>query len=151
YVENLGFVSALLDRNPNLYVDIGGRAPELGRQPRAAARFIEGHADRVLFGADLLPVTTRGYSAYFRLLETDDEHFSFTPDDGVPQHGRWNISGLALSTPTLERVYAANAYDLLHLDAVPGTTTRVSESPARTLSLRSAAGGTASAAPARPD
>ncbi len=136
YAENLGFVSGLLDRYPNLVVDIGGRAPELGRQPRAASRFIEQYADRVLFGADLLPMTAKGYGVYFRLLETDDEYFSYAPDDGSPQHGRWNISGLALSAPTLERIYSTNARHLLHLDAAGNTTRRVSESSSPTLPIR---------------
>jgi predicted TIM-barrel fold metal-dependent hydrolase len=112
YAENLDHVSGLLDRNPNLFVDIAGRAPELGRQPRAAARFIERHGDRVLFGSDLLPVSAAGYAVYFRLLETDDEYFPYT-ENGSPAHqGRWNISGLGLTRGTLERVYAGNACGL---------------------------------------
>ncbi len=145
YVENLRFVAGLLDRYPNLLVDIGGRAPELGRQPRAAARFIEQYADRVLFGSDLLPPSAQGYGVYFRLLETDDEYFSYAPDDGSPQHGRWNISGLALSAPTLERIYSTNARHLLHLDAAENTTTRVSQPVSPTLPIRRSSGAPAHA------
>jgi predicted TIM-barrel fold metal-dependent hydrolase len=115
YAENLSYVSTLLDRYPNLYIDIGGRAPDLGRQPRAAARLIERHVDRVLFGSDLLPISAAGYGLYFRLLETDDEYFPYTPDGEAPPQGRWHISGLALGHESLERLYAENARRLLGL------------------------------------
>ncbi|MDQ1466061.1 MAG: hypothetical protein QOH10_476, partial [Actinomycetota bacterium] len=88
--------------------DISARVSELGRQPRAAAALIARHPDRVLFGADLLPVDPEQYRVYFRLLETDDEHFSYSPS-APPGHGRWNISGLGLDRAVLEQVYAGNA------------------------------------------
>jgi predicted TIM-barrel fold metal-dependent hydrolase len=112
FAENLGWVDALLTRYPNVAVDISARAPELGRQPRAAAALIAAHPDRVLFGADLLPIDAEQYRMYFRLLETDDEHFSYSPG-GPPGHGRWNISGLGLGRDVLEQVYAGNARRLL--------------------------------------
>jgi predicted TIM-barrel fold metal-dependent hydrolase len=115
HAENLGHVDALLDRYPNLFIDIGGRAPDLGRQPRAAARLITRHVERVLFGSDLLPISAAGYGVYFRLLETDDEYFPYAPDADAPPQGRWHISGLGLDRSTLERVYAANARELLRL------------------------------------
>ncbi len=115
YAENLGFVSGLLDRYPNLFIDIGGRAPDLGRQPRAAARLIDKHVDRVLFGSDLLPISAAGYGVYFRLLETEDEYFPYSVGTEAPHQGRWQISGLGLSRETLERVYAANARAVLRL------------------------------------
>jgi predicted TIM-barrel fold metal-dependent hydrolase len=115
HVEDVAAVSALLDRYPNLLVDISGRAPEIGRQPRAAARLIAKHPDRVLFGTDQLPIRAEDYGVYFRLLETDDEHFSYAPGRTPPPHGRWRISGLALDPATLEQVYAANARRLLRI------------------------------------
>ncbi len=115
HVENLAAVSALLDRYANLYVDISGRAPELGRQPRAAARLIAAHPDRVLFGTDQLPIRADDYGVYFRLLETDDEYFSYAPGRTPPPHGRWQISGLALDGAILEQVYATNARRILRI------------------------------------
>jgi predicted TIM-barrel fold metal-dependent hydrolase len=115
HVEDLARVSQLLDRYPNLLIDISGRAPELGRQPRAASRLIESHAGRVLFGTDQLPIHREDYGVYFRLLETDDEYFSYAPGRPTPPHGRWQISGLALSHETLEQVYAGNARRLLQI------------------------------------
>jgi predicted TIM-barrel fold metal-dependent hydrolase len=118
-VENLDAVSTLLDRYPNLLIDISGRAPDLGRQPRAAARLMTRHADRVLFGTDQLPIRVDDYGVYFRLLETDDEYFSYAPGRNPPPHGRWQISGLALERATLEQVYAANARRILGIDPPP--------------------------------
>jgi predicted TIM-barrel fold metal-dependent hydrolase len=112
--ENLAWVDTLLTRYPNVAIDLSARAPELGRQPRAAARLIERHRDRVLFGADLLPIDPEQYRTYFRLLETDDEYFPYSPS-GPPGHGRWNISGLGLSRDVLEQVYASNARRVLAL------------------------------------
>lgn len=115
HVENLAAVSTLLDRYPNLLVDISGRVAEIGRQPRAAARFVAAHPDRVLFGTDQLPIRADDYGVYFRLLETDDEYFSYAPGRTPPPHGRWQISGLALDGGILEQVYAANARRLLRI------------------------------------
>jgi predicted TIM-barrel fold metal-dependent hydrolase len=117
-VEHLAHVSELLDRYPNLMIDLSGRAPELGRQPRAVARLCARHADRVLFGTDQLPVDPAGYGVYFRLLESDDEYFSYAPGRAAPPHGRWQISGLALDAEILAQVYSANARRLLGLGPV---------------------------------
>lgn len=56
--EDLFYVSKLLDANPNLYVDIGARCAELGRQPYTAREFFIRHANRILFGTDLIPEVT---------------------------------------------------------------------------------------------
>ena len=112
FPENLAWVDALLGRYPNLSIDISARAAELGRQPRAAARLIERHADRVLFGADLLPIDPAQYRVYFRLLESDDEYFSYSAG-GPPRQGRWKIAGLGLDRVVLEQVYATNARRVL--------------------------------------
>jgi predicted TIM-barrel fold metal-dependent hydrolase len=113
FPEDLSWVDALL-RYPNVAIDVSARIAELGRQPRAAAALIERHADRILFGTDLLPIDAARYRVYFRALETLDEHFPYSAD-GVPPHGRWAISGLGLPRAVLEQVYAGNARRLLHL------------------------------------
>lgn len=113
--EDLGRVSAMLDRYPNYWIDLAARA-ELGRQPRAAARLVADHADRVLFGADIFPIDPAEYACHFRILETDDEYFSYSADREVPAPtGRWAVSGLALPTDVLEQVYAGNARRLFGL------------------------------------
>jgi len=118
--EDLAYVSECLDSHPNMHVDIAARIGELGRQPRAARRFIERYQDRVLFGTDAswsrsTPQQTFSdalYEIYFRFLETEDEYFPYAPAP-VPPQGRWNISGLGLPDQVLRKVYSANAARLL--------------------------------------
>ncbi len=111
YAENLTWVGRLLDRAPNLYVDIAARISELGRQPYTARRFFLKYADRILFGADL-GVDPAVYRIYYRFLETDDEYFDYDTGD-VPGQGRWCIYGLFLPDNVLEKVYRLNALRLL--------------------------------------
>ena len=107
YAENLGWVASLMDRCPNMYVDISARISELGRQPYSARRFIERFSDRVLFGIDCGP-SLSAYHTYYRFLETNDEYFSY--DDGaIPHQGRWQIYGLNLPAHVLENIYYNNA------------------------------------------
>lgn len=106
WAENLQWVSAVLDRLPNLVVDTGARLAELGRQPRAAAAFVRRHADRVLWGSDSFPFEPGAVSRWFRVLETADEAFDYGP---VPDQGRWTVSGLDLEPDVLAAVYAGNA------------------------------------------
>ncbi|WP_131745319.1 amidohydrolase family protein [Frankia sp. Cppng1_Ct_nod] len=126
--EDLGEVTRMLDAYPNLCIDVSARAAELGRQPRVARRFIERFADRVLFGTDSFPPAADGYRAYFRLLETDDDHFAYSTSVPPPQ-GRWAAYGLDLSADVLRRVYAGNAARLL--PGVPPSAT----TPSATLPL----------------
>jgi predicted TIM-barrel fold metal-dependent hydrolase len=113
YAENLGWVSQLLERCPNFYVDFGARISELGRQPYAARRFFLQYADRILFGTDGGPDLAT-YRVYYRFLETDDEYFNYNPDpQGIPGQGRWYIYGLFLPDEVLEKVYYQNAARIL--------------------------------------
>lgn len=121
--EDLGRVSAALDRFPNLAVEIGARINELGRQPRASRRFFERYQDRILFGTDAVPFGHETpqqvfgdalYEIYFRFLETEDEYFDYAPAP-VPPQGRWRIYGIGLPESILRKVYLENAERLLHL------------------------------------
>ncbi len=107
YAENLGWVSALLDRCPNLYVDFSARIGELGRQPYSARRFFIKHADRILFGTDASP-DLDAYRLYYRFLESDDEYFAYDGRE-VPAQGRWAAYGLYLPEDVLRKIYHANA------------------------------------------
>ncbi len=111
YAENLRWVGALLDRSPNLNVDISARIGELGRQPRASRSFFLKYADRILFGTDAGPDLSL-YRIYYRFLETDDEYFSYDVTD-IPRQGRWQIYGLSLPDDVLEKVYYRNAERIL--------------------------------------
>jgi predicted TIM-barrel fold metal-dependent hydrolase len=112
YAEDLAWVARMLETYANFNVDIAARIPELGRQPRAARALMTTHPDRVLFGTDDFPPNGDTYAIHFRFLETDDEHFPYSPDD-VPPQGRWAISGLGLSDDVLRAVYAENARRLI--------------------------------------
>lgn len=108
--EDLHRVSEMLDSCPNVLVDISARASELGRQPYSARRFFLRYADRILFGADLVPEVEM-YRLYFRFLETDDEYFEY-PTHASGQ-GRWSIYGLHLPDDVLRKVYRENAMKML--------------------------------------
>jgi predicted TIM-barrel fold metal-dependent hydrolase len=108
--EDLQRVSTMLDENPNVLVDLSARASELGRQPYSARKFFLRFADRILFGADLVP-NVEMYRLYYRFLETADEYFEYPSH--ASRQGRWNIYGLDLPDDVLRKVYRNNALRLL--------------------------------------
>jgi predicted TIM-barrel fold metal-dependent hydrolase len=121
--ENLPYVSELLDRYPNMHVEIGARIGELGRQPRQSQKFFDKYQDRIMFGTDAVPrgndtpqqiFGDRLYEIYYRFLETEDEYFDYAPAPKPPQ-GRWRIYGLGLPEKILRKVYYENAERLLKL------------------------------------
>jgi predicted TIM-barrel fold metal-dependent hydrolase len=108
--EDLAWVSGLLERYPNLWVDLSARIAELGRQPYTARRFFLAHADRILYGTDTT-LTTAQQRLHFRFLETWDEYFAYGTGE-LPDQGRWCIYGLGLPDDVLAKVYYANAEHL---------------------------------------
>jgi predicted TIM-barrel fold metal-dependent hydrolase len=114
YAENLDWVSSLLERCPNFFVDIAARISELGRQPYRARRFFIEHQDRILFGLDFAP-HPEWYRLYYRFLETEDEYFNYDLSD-PPGQGRWRVNGLHLPDEVLEKVYFRNAARLLRIE-----------------------------------
>lgn len=116
FAENLSWVSDLLNRCPNFYVDIGARIAELGRQPYTAKKFFKDYSKRILFGIDVGPDLAT-YRTYYRFLETDDEYFNYNPDPmGIPDSGRWMIYGLSLTDKVLKNVYYRNAERILKIN-----------------------------------
>jgi predicted TIM-barrel fold metal-dependent hydrolase len=115
WVENLAWVSRMLDDHPNLYVDFAARIPDLGRQSRAARQLFLRHPDRVLFGTDELPPSAAGYQRYFRFLETSDEGYEYG-GGAPPGPADWSVSALDLPDEVLRAVYAGNAVRLLDLE-----------------------------------
>lgn len=121
-------VSALLDRQPNLHVDLAARLPELGKHPPAVLRPIfERHRGRILFGSDfgvigpdafMLGSTGEApdrwtdvpefYARSYAYLESEASVPSMTPIQGA--HA---LAGLALSPDVLRRIYWENAAALL--------------------------------------
>jgi predicted TIM-barrel fold metal-dependent hydrolase len=126
WAENLAAVGAMLDKFPNVHVEIGARIGELGRQPRTAARFFDRYQDRILFGTDAIPLGKETpqqvfgedlYRIYYRFLETADEYFDYAPAP-VPPQGRWRIYGLGLPERILRKVYNENAQRVLGLKLI---------------------------------
>jgi predicted TIM-barrel fold metal-dependent hydrolase len=117
YSENLTWVSDLLERAPNFYVDISARISELGRQPYTARRFFMNYTDRILFGTDM-GINLDTYRVYYRFLETDDEYFNYGTGE-IPGQGRWHIHGLYLPDDVLEKVYWTNAGRILGVEGGP--------------------------------
>src|SRR5271165_5079667 len=91
WLENLDAVSAWLDKYPNMYVELGARQAELGRQPRRSRKFFVDYQDRILFGTDSEPEEAM-YANYFRWLETGDEYFPYwgTPGRGGGRFMEWS-------------------------------------------------------------
>lgn len=112
--ENLAQVGQWMDTFPNMYVDIADRLNELGRQPYTARNFFLRHADRIIFGTDLLPNDVERYPLYWEYLETYDEYFPYRTKRGVSL-GDWNIYGIHLPDDVLEQVYYKNAERVLGL------------------------------------
>ncbi|WP_446743330.1 amidohydrolase family protein [Silvibacterium acidisoli] len=125
HAEDLGDVTACLDRFPNMHVDLAARIGELGRQPRTARKFFDKYQDRIVLGTDATPhgdsypqqvFNDRLYEIYYRFLETDDEYFDYAPSD-IPPQGRWRIYGIDLSETILRKVYHENAARQLGMNA----------------------------------
>jgi predicted TIM-barrel fold metal-dependent hydrolase len=103
--ENLGFVRAMLERFPNVTVDMSSRVAELGRQPYSAREFFLKFADRILFGTDLLPDVAM-YRLHYRFFETADEYFDYPSH--ASRQGRWTVYGIFLPEYVLRKVYREN-------------------------------------------
>ena len=103
--NDLGALSQVLDKFPNLYLDISARDYEIGRQPRAAGAFLEKYRGRVLFGTDMGREQSM-YEGWWRLLETADEY--------IPGRIWWPYYGLALNAPTLRSLYRETALKVLN-------------------------------------
>ncbi len=99
---DLGRLGQMLERNPNLYVDISARFNETAPIPRFAAQFYKKYADRVCYGTDM-GYSEQMFSMTFRILESTDEHFYESYSYHWPQHG------FGLPDDVLKKVYRENA------------------------------------------
>jgi predicted TIM-barrel fold metal-dependent hydrolase len=109
--NDLASLSKTMERFPNLCLEIAARDYEIGRQPRAAAKFLIKYKDRVMFGTDAAP-GARMYRGWWRLLESADEY--------IPGSAAWRLYGLELPAPVLEALYRGNARRILHWDSGAG-------------------------------
>lgn len=103
--NDLAELSRVLDRFPNLYLDISARDYELGRQPRSARAFLTRYKDRVLFGTDMGRDLTM-YRGWWRLLESGDEF--------MPGRIWWPYYGLELPDDVLQALYRGTALRVLN-------------------------------------
>ena len=97
------------DRLPNLCVDISARVSDLGRQPRAARRFIDRHRDRILFGSDLRAADRRGTASGSSGFSSRRRGYEYAGDEVPPPAGAGRSRRSAWATTSCERVYADNA------------------------------------------
>jgi predicted TIM-barrel fold metal-dependent hydrolase len=111
--EDLEWVSALLEKLPNVVIDFSARMDELGRQPYSARELFIKHQDRILFGTDM-PISTNMYRCHFRFLESSDEYFDYPGYLGENDNvSRWKIYGLHLPDEVLEKIYFKNALRII--------------------------------------
>ena len=102
-LEKLGLA---LDKYPNLYLDTSARDYEMGRTPRASARFLTKYRNRVVFGTDQSRDKNM-YQVHWRLLETADEYI-------IGRVG-WRYYGLELPESVLESLYRRTAKKLFDI------------------------------------
>lgn len=103
YGHNLPGAAALLDRLPNVVLEVSAVLHEFGRQPRAARDFFVKYQDRILFGKDAYEPSEFPY--YWRVFETRDEYFDYYRD----YHAFWKLYGMDLPDEVLKKVYYRNA------------------------------------------
>ena len=115
--EDLSKVEAMMDKYPNMYIDIAARISELGRQPYTSRKFFIKFQDRILFGTDYEGGSDPAmfYHPYFRFLETFDEYFDYMGAPRNNDYGRWKIYGIGLEDEVLKKVYYENACKLFNL------------------------------------
>ena len=103
YGHNLPGAAKLLDRLPNVVLEVAAVLYDFGRQPRAARDFFIKYQDRVLFGKDSYAASEFPY--YWRVFETKDEYFDYYRD----YHAFWKLYGMDLPDEVLKKVYYQNA------------------------------------------
>jgi len=126
--EDLEWVDAALDRNPNMMADLAARVPEIGRHdPDKVRKLFLKHQNRILFATDFqvydrLTLGSGGngppptdddavifFEKHWRFLETADKNFPHM----TPIQGDWTISGISLPKEALAKIYFENAERLL--------------------------------------
>lgn len=105
--HDLRTLGRLLDRHPNVHVDIAAVLYELGRVPFSGPRFLNRYRDRVLFGKDSYEPSE--FPLYWRVLETRDEYVEYYRR----YHAHWRLYGLGLPDDTLKHIYWKNAVRLI--------------------------------------
>ena len=105
------YLSGLMDKYPNLYLDNSARIVETCVTPRATKAFYEKYQDRIFFGTDNGP-SQEMFDLQWRCLETEDEHFyHYDPNFFTEENSRyhWPLQGIGLSDEVLRKIYHDNA------------------------------------------
>ena len=113
HLANLDFdlarLGKLLDKHPNLYVDISARLHYIGTIPRVAAAFFEKYQNRIMYGTDT-GFQTAMYRGTFRALESTDDHYY---EWSILPNLHWPLYGLGLKDQILRKLYRENALKIL--------------------------------------
>lgn len=121
--ENLPFLENLLRRYPNCYLDTSGTkwiARELSAQAPAARQFMIEHADRLLFGSDLVAFrhvdVAHHASRYWVHRHLYENHAPVrSPIEDPDACGPVYVAGLDLPDAVLEKLYRENAIRLFKI------------------------------------
>lgn len=103
YGHDLKAAAAMLDRLPNVVLEVSAVLYEFGRAPRSSHDFFIKYQDRILFGKDAYEASE--YPYYWRVFETRDEYFDYYRD----YHAFWKLYGIDLPDEVLKKVYYKNA------------------------------------------
>ncbi len=112
---DLGRLGQMLDRNPNLYADIAARFAETAQIPRFVHRFLTRYPDRIVYGTDVT-YDEAFFSATFRILETEDEHFYLRGKVGSANFNfnyHWPLNGFGLPDDVLKKIYYDNMANIM--------------------------------------
>jgi hypothetical protein len=121
--ENLAYMQTLLDRFPDLFLDLSATkwmVRELSRQRDAAREFIIRNADRILWGSDQVSGDTRDWDFFAsrwwchrKLFETGYHDTSPIYDPDCPPDAQPILRGLALPDPILQKIYHDTAVTMM--------------------------------------
>lgn len=105
----------MFDRNPNLYADIAARFAETAPIPRFVRQFLTKYSDRIVYGTDVT-YDEDFFSATFRILETEDEHFYLRGKAGSANFNfnyHWALNGFGLPDDVLKKIYYDNMANIM--------------------------------------
>jgi hypothetical protein len=123
YPENLPYLQELLDRFPNLSLDLSATrwvVREISQRREAAREFVLRNQDRLVWGSDQVSGDDRGFDflasrwwCHRKLWETAWIGPSPIFDPDLPEEAQPRIQGLALPAEVLQKLYHDNIAALL--------------------------------------
>ena len=106
------FIAIMLFFISGCYTQMGkvkktsARDYELGRTPRASAKFLNKYRERIVFGTDMGRKRSM-YQIHWRLFETADDY--------IPGRVGWRYYGLELPDETLKALYRDTAKSIFRI------------------------------------